>query len=594
MKLTKINGNDFYYAFLAGSSRILQHQGFMNRINVFPVPDGDTGTNLASTVRHILEHTTPDRSFKKTADTIAAAALDGARGNSGIIFAQFLYGLSQKTGKEHQLDVLRFSQVINSAFQYSLKAIEKPVEGTIITVLRDWVTHIDKIKERMDDFFQLLVESFKTAVKSLKETPLHLEILRKHQVVDAGAQGFVYFLEGVIDFLRERSLRKILRLRTTKIEPVQEVHGFENLRFRYCTEAIIEGRHIDEPVIKRVVGELGDSLVIAGSGQKLRIHFHTNAPAAAFFRLKDLGSLPYQKVDDMKRQYETLHHRKWNIALVTDSVCDLPPGMMDHYQVHMVPLHIHFGSSIFLDKRSLMPEQFYTLLKEDARYPTTSQPVLQDFITLYRFLLSHYESVIALHMSKQLSGTWNASQRAAQQVESETGKKITVIDSRHLSGTLGLMVLRTAEAIANGLSHHAIVEQVETWADRAVILVSVKTLEYMIKGGRVSPMKGWLANLLHLKPIISLDAGGKSVLYDKAFSQKGNIKKVMKIIQRKIQGHTLWKYSVLHAHDPGLAGGYAGKLTALLGREPDFIIDISPAVGLNAGHGAVAVSLMLE
>ena len=159
MKLTEINGRDFYYAFLAGSSRILKHQRFMNKINVFPVPDGDTGSNLASTVRHIIEQTRPDYSFKKTADSIAAAALDGARGNSGIIFAQFLYGISQKIDTEQKINVKRFSQAIKSALFYAISAIEKPVEGTIITVLRDWVNHIDKIKEKFDDFFQLIKES---------------------------------------------------------------------------------------------------------------------------------------------------------------------------------------------------------------------------------------------------------------------------------------------------------------------------------------------------------------------------------------------------------------------------------------------------
>jgi fatty acid-binding protein DegV len=107
-------------------------------------------------------------------------------------------------------------------------------------------------------------------------------------------------------------------------------------------------------------------------------------------------------------------------------------------------------------------------------------------------------------------------------------------------------------------------------------------------------MKGWLANVLNLKPIVSVDAEGKSVLYDKAFSQKGNMKKVMGLVQRKMQNNRLWKYSILHAHEPEEAGWYAEKLTKLLNREPDFVIDISPAVGMNAGHGAVAVSLMVE
>ncbi|MGD2088678.1 MAG: DegV family protein [Candidatus Aminicenantes bacterium] len=594
MKLTEINGKDFYYAFLAGSSRIMKHQRLMNKINVFPVPDGDTGSNLASTVRHIIEQTRPDRSFKKTVDSIAAAAIDGARGNSGIIFAQFLYGISQKIDKEQKINIKRFSQAIKSALHYAISAIEKPVEGTIITVLRDWVNHIDKIKEKFDDFFQLIKESLKTAKKSLKETPRQLDILKKYNVVDAGAQGFVFFLEGIIDLLKEGNLKKILRFKTTKIEPINETHSFEDIKYRYCTEAILEGENLDKQSVKVILGELGDSVVIAGSQQKMRIHIHTNAPAELFYQLKDLGELPFQKVDDMKRQYEAAHQRKWNIALVTDSVCDLPREVMDHYQIHMASINIHFGKSNYLDKKSITPDQFYTMLKEDKEFPTTSQPGLQDFLNLYNHLSSYYDSIIAVHMSKHLSGTWNVSHNAAQQVEKETGKKISVINSHQLSGTLGLMVLRTAEAIANGLTHDEIIEQLEKWANQSTILVSVKTLKYMVKGGRVSPMKGWLANVLNLKPIVSVDADGKSVLYDKAFSQKGNMKKVMKITQGKMRNNTLWKYSILHAHDPEEAAWFAVKLTQLLGKKPDFIIDISPAVGLSAGHGAVAVSLMLD
>jgi len=592
--LSRINGKDFYYAFLAGSSRILKHQSHMNKINVFPVPDGDTGSNLASTMRHIIESITPDNSFKKTADSIASAALDGARGNSGIIFAQFLYGLSLKIPEERRVSIKRFVGAAENAFQYALSAIEKPVEGTVITVMRDWVTSLGSIKEKTGDFLQLIAESLKKARVSLRETPRKLEVLRKHNVVDAGAQGFVFFLEGVMDFLKDGDLKKILRVRTAKIEPVTEEHSFDEIRFRYCTEAVIEGTDLERRHVVERVGALGDSLVTAGAGRKMRVHIHTNDPADVCYRLKSLGDVYAPKVDDMQRQFETVHGRKWKIALVTDSVCDLPLDVMDRYQVHMVPINIHFGKSTFLDKRSITPDRFYRMLKEEEDFPSTSQAVMSDFLKLYTSLAAYYDSVIAVHMSKHLSGTWNASQKAAREVGEKTGKRITVIDSRHLSGSLGLMVLRTAEAIAEGTGHEDIVELVDRWADKASILVSVKTLKYMVKGGRVSPMKGRAANLLNLTPIISLDETGKSVLYDRAFSQKGNMKKVMKIIGKRMRGNRLWKYSILHAHNPEDADWYAQKLTDLLGKGPDFIVDISPAVGLNAGPGATAVSMMLE
>lgn len=592
--LLEINGKNFYRALLAGSSRILENQQYMNKINVFPVPDGDTGTNLASTMRYIVEKTTPHISLKETAAQAAAAALDGARGNSGIIFAQFLYGFSEKISDLPRIDVKQFSRVVNNALSYAIKAIEQPVEGTVITVMRDWALHIDLLTEKIDDFFQLITESLQAAQQSLRETPQKLNILKRYKVVDAGAQGFVYFLEGIIDFIKQRDFKKILRLNSRALEPVKEQHTLAELHFRYCTEALIEGENLDADKIKKRVKHDGDSLVIAGSKDKKRVHYHTNEPAAFFYRLRDFGFLTYQKADDMKRQYETVHRRKWNIGLVTDSVCDLPPPVLDEFQIHMVPVHLHFGRNHYLDKLTVTPDQFYRMLKKTDEFPTTSHPGTADFVNLYSFLASHYDSVIAVHLSKLISGTWHTSLQAAQQVSRETGKKISVINSRHLSGSLGLIVHRVGQAIAAGMGHDEIVEKVEEWIVNASILVSVRTLKYMVKGGRVSPMKGLLANLLNLKPIVAMDPEGKSVLYDKAFSQRGNMKKVLRIIENRLKDKGVRNYSILHAHDPDTASFLAARLKELLGRGADFTVDISPVVGLSAGYGAAAVALLYE
>jgi fatty acid kinase/fatty acid kinase fatty acid binding subunit len=179
-------------------------------------------------------------------------------------------------------------------------------------------------------------------------------------------------------------------------------------------------------------------------------------------------------------------------------------------------------------------------------------------------------------------------------VHQETGKTISVLDSRNLSGSLGLLVYKVASAIADGLEHEEILNQMDHWVSRTSILVSIKNLNSMVRGGRVSPMKGVVANLLNLKPIISVDNDGKSCMYREAFSQAGNIRKVLGIIAKKLKTMKVWKYSVLHAHDLQGAHVYASRLEALMGKPPDFIIDISPVVGLNAGHGALAVAIMFD
>jgi fatty acid kinase/fatty acid kinase fatty acid binding subunit len=136
--LNHIDGKGLYIMFLAGANRILQHQIELNKINVFPVPDGDTGTNLASTVRTIIEQIKGNKEYKHSAEEIAEAALDGARGNSGVIFAQFLHGLRKETKNLHKVNLHDFAVALNNSVKYVYEAISNPVEGTMITVIREW------------------------------------------------------------------------------------------------------------------------------------------------------------------------------------------------------------------------------------------------------------------------------------------------------------------------------------------------------------------------------------------------------------------------------------------------------------------------
>jgi DegV family protein with EDD domain len=188
-------------------------------------------------------------------------------------------------------------------------------------------------------------------------------------------------------------------------------------------------------------------------------------------------------------------------------------------------------------------------------------------------------------------GTFAASAREALKI---TGKRITVIDSRHLSGSLGLLVLRAAEAISSGTGHDAVVSLIEASIPKANILVSVRTLDYMVRGGRVSPLKGILAKLMNLKPIVSVDADGNSLLYGKAFSTRANIEKILRMIAEDHRAHPLHSYAVVHAGVPEAARQFASRLKDIIGKDPLYIMEISPVVSLNAGPGAISVVTMRE
>jgi DegV family protein with EDD domain len=593
--IVEMDGRNLYYTFMAGARKVIEHQIELNKINVFPVNDGDTGTNLASTIRSVIESIHPHRSYKITADRIAEATILNARGNSGIIFAQFFYGLSNETGDYKTVTMKQFADSIERSVRYIYNAVANPVEGTMLTVIREWADYIHESWNRFHDFNNLLSSSLEILKKSLLETKTKLQVLAKNNVVDAGAKGFVLFVEGIIEFIHSRNVKELVRSKTQSVSfpKIEEVIS-EKVDFRYCTEALIKNSILDNKSLINTLEKYGDSVVVAGSDKIRRIHLHTNNPAELFDNLRGTGTITFQKADDMIRQSEVVFNRKWKIALVTDSTCDLSDEMIDNYQINMLPININFGENHYLDKITIHPEQFYSLLKETPDYPKSSQINEKAFINLYSHLASHYDSVIAIHLSDKFSGTFNSSLKAAQTISEEFGKPVSVLNSKSISGALGLIVLRTAQAIEAGYSHDQVVAMAKKWIRDTRIYVSVRTLKYMVRGGRVSAFRGLVARALNINPIVSVDETGKAIVFDKAFNQKANMEKVMKNIRALIQGKGIWNYIIMHANNENAARWYSDKMEELTLKKPASVVNISPVIGSHAGIGAASVALLFE
>ena len=593
--LIELDGRNLYYTFVAGARKVIAHQIELNRINVFPVNDGDTGTNLASTIRSVIESLRPHRSYKITADRIAEATLINARGNSGIIFAQFLYGLSNETAECHSVNLRQFAESIQRSVKYIYEAVANPVEGTMLTVIKEWADYIYQSWHKFKDFNQLLLSSYEVLKKSLIETKTKLQILAKNNVVDAGAKGFVLFVEGIIEYIHTRNVKELILSKAESLAlPKTEEIISENVEYRYCTEAILKDLTISQHDLMVLLRQYGDSGVVAGSDKLRRIHVHTNTPADLFYYLKDVGTLAFQKADDMIRQSESVFKRKFNIALVVDSTCDLADEIIDNYQIHVLPVNISFGDNHFLDKITIKPDQFYKMLEESPDYPKSSQINEKSFINLYSHLASHYDSVIAVNLSDKLSGTFHTSQKAAQTVSKEFNKTISVINSKGISGSIGLIVLRIAEAIEKGYSHNQIVKMAHKWVNDTRIYITVITVKYLVRGGRLSFTKGLISRLLNVSPVISLDENGKAIVYDKAFNRKANMEKIINHIRHQTIDRPVWNYIVMHANNFEAAEWYVAKMESLTGKKPVSVMNISPIIGANAGVGASAVAFMCE
>ncbi|MDD3921432.1 MAG: DAK2 domain-containing protein, partial [Eubacteriales bacterium] len=191
------NGADLLFWFSSGASEVYTHVKHLNLINVFPVADGDTGSNLAATLRGMLANSAPMQNVHHMLQAISQAALESARGNSGIIFASYMNGLALESAAYETINVSQFSGIALGAVRHLYAAVDNPREGTLMSVIRDWAKFLHSNHSRYQQFGTLFADAYGYALQLLQKTREQMAVLRKHNVVDAGAAGFVRFLEGI-------------------------------------------------------------------------------------------------------------------------------------------------------------------------------------------------------------------------------------------------------------------------------------------------------------------------------------------------------------------------------------------------------------
>ena len=509
-RIRYLNGTRFRRALIAGARQVIEHRLQLNAINVFPVADGDTGSNMGGTLGSIVEGIRPSRetAFHRMLRAISDLALSGARGCSGTILAQFFYGLAEELSGTGRVSTRAFGLGVQRAIAYPYEAVAEPREGTILTVLRDWGEKVFEWSGRSEDFAEVLHHAYRAARASLARTTEKLAVLASAGVVDAGAQGLVHMLAGITRFIATGRLRDMDEARfdaeplDTRVEEVAE-----DPVFRYCTQFVVEGSDIDPGELRRELGALGDSLIIAGSAARAKVHIHTDSPGRAFRLVDRHGTVVNQKVEDMRAQYRAAHTPHRDIALVVDSSCDLPPEAWERHAIHCIPCQITMAGKTYLDKLTMTPDLLFTVLRETrhdraAGHPTTSQPAPADFRGRYEFLLAHYRHVISLSLSSALSGTFDAARTGARMA----GPGVEVFDSLSASIGLGLLARRAGEAIEAGAGRDEVAAEVRDLIPRLRVHLAVRSLDNLVRSGRVSRVKGRIATLLHLKPLIRLSA----------------------------------------------------------------------------------------
>ncbi len=702
MKIKNLDGENFYAAFKHGAKLVEKNKQMLNEINFFPVPDSDTGNNMTATLVTAASKMKPETSIYNIFKSISDYTIQSARGNSGLIMAQFFNGFFRKMMKKNTLTTRDFALNVKKTVPYLYENIDNPHEGTMLTVIKDWANKLPELAENIDDFVLLFEISLNTARKSLNQTRKELEVHIEKDSVDAGALGFVFFLEGILSYWSSQSQHqengenkpglKTYQHQKEKQDDFTEISGDEmagNISNRYCTEVFLEkesqSRKLD---LKSTLKDEGDSLVIAETDDKIRVHIHTDNPARVVYKLSKVGKILEQKADDMRRQYQMAHDRMSDIALVTDSIADLPLELKDRYQIHTIPLNLMIDGVNFYDKRTIDLEHFFKYLDEAEEFPSSSQPSLDLVINYLEELTNYYSQILIISVAENLSGTGRVFKQAIKKIQeneedrenqedqenmqdqenqenlqdqenkeiqenqedrdnqaiqdnqevqdnrpdlenhdnrdnlpdhknheyrnesetqadqkgrSESESKVdqenqkttfSYIDSKLNSGAQGLLVLKAAEEIAKGKSLEEVTELVEDLKSKASIYVNVNTFDYMVKGGRVSPMKGFFARLFNLKPIVSLDEEGQGAIKGKALSHRGVSKKIKELAREANKEAGVEKYALVHSKAPELVPEWKSDMQEIFGFQPEYVMEISAITALNAGPGSIALCML--
>jgi hypothetical protein len=580
-------------ALIAGIQRVMEQREEINRINVFPVADGDTGTNLTFTLGAVLQGIREPR-FACAADVLqraAGEALDSARGNSGAILAQFLQGVAGELEPGRQLTFGGLARAAARGSAQARTAMAEPREGTMLSVIQAFA---DGMQVQSGGGTQDLRAWFQSALararEALRKTTDQIKALRSAGVVDAGGLGFVLLLEGIADF--------IVRGRAGRIDALPEDFsqagvdaprgGAEEVCHRYCASCIVSAAVVERAPLKAALLALPLSrLVIDGSRSRACLHAHLDEPSRFFAAAARFGTVTRVRADDTLAPVPPIGRAR--VAIVTDSGADLPDEAVERLDLRVVPQRLSIAGRDFVDGVSLSPHEFYEEMRTNPVAPRSSQPPPGDFRRMFEFLLAHHERVIDVALSRTLSGTLQSAAGAAARTAAD---RISVFDSGHVAAALGLMVIWAAEAAEAGLDTAHILEGLARMRPRTALYAVAGDLRHAVRGGRAPKVALTLTRLLHLSLMFRNRANGRLGVMGGMRGGKRLPERFARAIARRLDPACRYRLIVGHCDCAGDAERVAAALRARV-RNIDrlWIVETGSAIGTHAGPGSLVIGV---
>lgn len=596
LQIGYLDGRRFRKLILAGVRSVSREREELDRINVFPVPDGDTGTNLTLTLRAIADAVRPmkSRSLAEVAGVAAEASVLGARGNSGMLFSYLLLGFAQSVGEKLRVGSSEVAEAFSVAASRLHEALENPVEGTIVSVVRDMAdAGIAGGKAGDGDLVPWMRDLQEAAERSLRRTRELLPALREAGVVDAGAKGIVVFFEGVLGLIEGRVETGALEESEPEFRPPSLYFARESGagadEGRYCTQVVIRGELPETPIIRKALTGSGTSTIIVRSGSVAKVHIHSDDPQEIIAILARFGSIESERIEDTLLAGTANHHT----AVLTDSASDLPCEWVERHGVHVVPMQVLVGEDVYRDGIDLQPDELLALMEDaGSRQPKTSQPTPAAFATAARDAIDHgAKELLGIFVSSALSGTCMSGAKVLRQFDEVP---VEVIDSRSASLGVGLLVIRAIELLEQGYDLPALATELRRVRDQSNVFFTVDTMEYLFRSGRIGRTKALLGGMLGVKPILSLTPDGRVVPIGRARGREAVVEAVFDLLDERLEGARQIRFGVAHFGAEAVAERIAEMLRTRYAPREVLVGPASASLGVHTGPGTWALAYQIE
>ncbi len=512
-----------------GMEHLFQERELLNRINVFPVADGDTGDNLVHTLKPVFEQidAIDEARLDDLAARLAAGMLMSAKGNSGVIFSQFFFSFAKAMKGHATIGPADFSLAMEKAVQETYAAIAAPREGTILTVLRHSAEEFKRLAldgERYQVIFEKVILKAKEILEKTREM---LPQMKKARVVDAGGMGFYLFFKGMAAAVLGRGAETG---EDGNAAFDQEPLARETPELAYCAEWVFRPRGHSKDFLKELLKKHGDSLLIAGDADLLHLHIHTDDPDGVEARIGRYGEILSSKIDSLRRPADP--GPEVAVALLMDSAVDIPAATEKEWRIALVPLQILIGQRFYYDRVDIGKEELYRRMRtEKDLVVKTSQPAPFDFKIAFETALGGRERALLFSMSSRLSGSHQSALAALKLLPDADQARVRIVDTRNVSAGSGLLLLRALQRLRQGWDLEAIAAESERVRDEVISLGYIESLEYAVRGGRLPPLAGALTRWLGIRPLVAFERGvlvKKGMLLDARNKEKKVVRRLLK------------------------------------------------------------------